>query len=390
MRVALILGLTMQMAIISYMVYQLTRDPVTLGMIGLYEVIPAIGFSLISGHIVERREKRNMLLWCLVGFILLSLLYLILSLPSFQEFAGVKVTVWLIYAGVFIGGTLRAFASPSNFTLIGLIVPRKLYANASTWSSTSWHVGAVLGPLLAGVLMAAVGFQVSLVAVFLVKLVALLSLLRISRKPILNKSKEPMLKSLKEGLSFVFRTQVILAALSLDMFAVLFGGAVALLPVYATDILNVGETGYGILKAAPGIGSIITLMVLSLIPIKANAGKKLLICIAGFGITTIIFGISGHFALAVAMLMLGGMFDAVSVVIRWTILQLYTPDEMRGRVAAVNTMFISSSNELGAAESGFTAKLMGTVTAVVFGGVMTLGVVVATWFKAPKLRKLEL
>ncbi|HEY9178222.1 MAG TPA: MFS transporter, partial [Flavipsychrobacter sp.] len=221
-------------------------------------------------------------------------------------------------------------------------------------------------------------------------LVSLVALLQIKRKPLTSKPTDPMLKSLKEGLKFVFSTQVIFAALALDMFAVLFGGAVALLPVYATDILQVGEVGFGWLRAAPGIGAIITLFTLSMVPLKTNAGKKLLLSLAGFGIAIIIFGISTNFWLSFAMLLLSGALDGVSVVIRWTILQLYTPDNMRGRVAAVNTMFISSSNELGAAESGFTARLMGTVTAVVFGGCMTLGVVGVTWWKAPKLRKLEL
>lgn len=380
----------MQMTIVAYMAFRLTQDPLTLGMIGLWEVIPAIGFSLISGHFVDQREKKSLLQWCILGFTALSIFYLILSLSSFQEMVSVKYTVWLIYFGVFTGGAIRAFASPSNFALLGLIVPKRLYANATTWSSTAWQLGAVVGPLLGGLLIAYIGFSWSLASVFLMKMVALIFVSRIGKKPIMKKTKEPVLQSLKEGLSFVFNTQIILAALALDMFAVLFGGAIALLPVYADEILQVGEVGYGWLRAAQGIGAIITLGILSFIPLKNNAGKKLLICVAGFGVTTIIFGLSNIFILSFGMLMLGGMFDAVSVVIRGTILQLYTPDEMRGRVAAVSTMFISSSNELGAAESGFTAKLMGTVTAVVFGGCMTIGVVATTYFKAPKLRKLKL
>lgn len=389
-RFFLLLSLNMQMTIVAYMAFQLTKDPLTLGMIGLWEVIPAIGFSLFSGHFVDQREKRNLLRACIVVFTLLSLFYLILSLPSFKETVGIKYTVWLIYLGVFTGGAVRAFASPTGFALLGLVVPRRLYANATTWSSTAWQLGAVLGPLIGGFLIAYLGFSKSLGAVFIAKFIALVFISRVKRKPIMKKTKEPVLQSLKEGLSFVFNTQIILAALALDMFAVLFGGAVALLPVYADEILQVGEVGYGWLRAAQGIGAILTLAILSFIPLKKNAGKKLLLCIAGFGVTTIIFGLSEIFLLSFAMLMIGGMLDAVSVVIRGTILQLYTPDEMRGRVAAVNTMFISSSNELGAAESGFTARLMGTVTAVVFGGCMTLGVVAVTYFKAPKLRKLKL
>lgn len=389
-RLFLLLSLNMQITIVAYMAYQLTKDPLTLGMIGLWEVIPAIGFSLFSGHFVDQREKRNLLLWCIVGFTLLSVFYFGLSLPSSKEMLGTKYTVWLIYFGVFTGGAIRAFASPSNFALLGLIIPKRLYANATTWSSSAWQLGAVIGPLVGGLLIGRIGFTKSLAAVFVFKMIALIFVSRIGRKPIMKKTKEPVLKSLKEGLNFVFSTQIILAALALDMFAVLFGGAIALLPVYADEILQVGEVGYGWLRAAQGIGAIVTLGILSFIPLKTNAGKKLLICVAGFGVTTIIFGLSNIFLLSFGMLMLGGMFDAVSVVIRGTILQLYTPDDMRGRVAAVSTMFISSSNELGAAESGFTAKLMGTVAAVVFGGCMTLVVVVTTFFKAPKLRKLRL
>lgn len=390
MRVALILALNMQMTIVSYMMYQLTKDPLSLGIIGICEVIPAVGFSFFTGHIADQQEKRNMLAWCIAGFMATSVIYLVLSLQAVQQSVGISTTVGLMYACVFAGGAVRAFASPANFSLMGLLVPRKHYANAATWSSTAWQSGAVIGPLLGGAVMAVFNYTLSYTFVFLIHLVSLIALLKITRKPLEHKSTDPMLKSLKEGLNFVFRTQVIFAALALDMFAVLFGGAVALLPVYAADILKVGEVGFGWLRAAPGIGAIITLMIVSVIPLKTNAGKKLLLSLAGFGISIIIFGISTNFYLSFAMLLMSGMLDAVSVVIRWTILQLYTPDNMRGRVAAVNTMFISSSNELGAAESGFTARLMGTVTAVVFGGFMTLGVVGVAWLKAPKLRNLEL
>ena len=390
MRVALIMALNMQLTIVSYMVYQLSKDPLSLGIIGICEVIPAIGFSFITGHIADRQEKRNMLGWCIAGFMATSDIYLISSLQSFQEIAGNSLTLTLIYCCVFAGGAVRAFASPANFSLMGLLLPRKLYANAATWSSTAWQMGAVIGPLLGGAVMAVFSYPISFTLVLSIQAISLLALLTIKRKPLEHKPTTPVLQSLKEGLSFVFNTQVILAALALDMFAVLFGGAVALLPVFASDILKVGEVGFGWLRAAPGIGSIATLMILSFVPLKNNAGKKLLLSLAGFGLSIIIFGISTNFYLSFIMLLLSGMLDGVSVVIRWTILQLYTPDNMRGRVAAVNTMFISSSNELGAAESGFTARLMGTVTAVVFGGCMTLGVVAITWLKAPKLRNLKL
>ncbi len=397
------------MAIVSYMAYkELTHDKLTLGMLGLWEVIPAIGCSLFSGHFVDLREKKGMVLQCVLGYLFLSAFYVLLSWPTFYHKAGVGLTVNLIYVGVFMGGILRAFISPASFALQGLLVPRKEYVNATTWSSTSWQSGFVFGNLLGGVLIAILGYEASLISVFAMQLVALFGIISIPKQEIQKKDKEPITKSLKQGLKFVFSTQVILAALSLDMFAVLFGGAVALLPVYAVDILGVGEVGYGWMKAAPGIGSILSLFILSFIPLKKNAGGKLLLAITGFGITTIIFGVCGNiantqffgsfwgcnlswaFILAFAMLFLGGMFDAVSVVIRGTILQLKTPDAMRGRVAAVNTMFISSSNELGALESGVTAKWMGTVPAVIFGGCMTLVVVGVTYFAAPMLRKMKL
>ena len=375
-------------------------------MLGLWEVIPAVGFSLFSGHFVDLKEKKTLIMQCITGYILLSAFFVFLAWPHMQEHLPGHKIVWLIYAGIFIGGALRAFLGPSSFALQGMLVPRELYANATTWSSTSWQVGAVVGPLLGGFMILS-GFHISLIAVAVIELVSLIAIARIPKQAIMKKDKEPIMKSLGEGLKFVFRTQVILAALSLDMFAVLFGGAVALLPVYALDILNVGEIGFGWMRAAPGIGSVIALFILSFIPLKNNPGIKLLLSIAGFGISTIIFGYCGFFGVdkvasvfgfgiswgfivAFAMLLLGGMLDAVSVVIRGTILQLYTPDSMRGRVATVNTMFISSSNELGAMESGITAKWMGTVPAVVFGGCMTLLVVGVTYFASPLLRMLNL
>lgn len=408
LRVTLILALNMQTAIISYFVYKITHDKLSLGLLGLWEVIPAVGCSFISGHFVDLNEKKGMALKCVIGYLLLSAFFILLSWPVFYNAAGITVTVRLIYVGIFVGGALRAFVSPAMFALLGLLVPRNEYPNATTWSSTAWQVGFVVGPLLAGAVIAISGFSVSLITVLLIQIVSLVAAISIPKQQIHKKDKEPIVKSLKQGLKFVFSTQIILAVLSLDMFAVLFGGAVALLPVYAEDILKVGELGYGWMRAAPGIGSIITLFILSNMPLKTKPGIKLLLAIAGFGITTIIFGVCGNiadtsffgqfwgcniswaFLLAFAMLFLGGMFDAVSVVIRSTVLQIKTPDEMRGRVAAVNTMFISSSNELGAMESGVTAKWMGTVPAVIFGGCMTIGIVIATYFVAPTVRKLNL
>lgn len=415
MRFTIILALNMQSTIVSYFVYQLTFDPVAkkgdalvLGLMGLWEVIPAIGFSLFSGHFVDLLEKKALLVKCVIGYLLLTTFFIVLAWPGAQSAISGHYIIWLVYAGIFIGGALRAFISPASFALMGMLLPRRLYANATTWSSTAWQSGFVIGPLLGGFILAAAGFHGSLITVGVIELVSLLAIMSIPARSILKKQKEPILKSLGEGLRFVFSTQLILAALSLDMFAVLFGGAVALLPVYANEILKTGEVGFGWMRAAPGIGSIAMLMLLSFMPLNKKPGIKLLLSIAAFGVTTIVFGLCGNiadttiighvfgcniswaFLLAFFMLLLGGMFDSVSVVIRSTVLQLHTPDSMRGRVAAVNTMFISSSNELGAMESGITARWMGTVPAVVFGGCMTLVVVGFTYIAAPMMRTLKL
>lgn len=380
----------MQNTILVYWLYNLTNDVWSIGKLGLFEAIPAIGCSLFSGHFVERREKKTMLSWCIGAYVVLSLGYVLLSYAAGNQLLTIPVVTNLIYTGFFINGIIRAFLSPSSFSLLGLLIPRKHLPNGATWSSTSWQTGAVIGPLLGGVLIALFSVPASLLFVLLIELIALFGITTIPPQVIMKKEKEPALKSLKEGLQFVFRTQIILAALTLDMFAVLFGGATALLPVFARDILKVGEVGYGWLRAAPGMGAIIMFFILAWLPLKHKPGLKLLLSIAGFGVSIIVFALSRNFYLSFTMLLLSGMLDAVSVVVRGVILQLYTPDEMRGRVAAVNTMFISSSNEIGEVESGLTAKWMGTVPAVIFGGCMTVIVVATTWIVAPAIRSFKL
>jgi MFS family permease len=273
---------------------------------------------------------------------------------------------------------------------MSLIVPKTMYANASTWSSSAWQMGSVIGPATGGFAILWVGVSATLFIVLLAALLAFVLLLTMQKKPVLNKKVgEPIMQSLKEGVRFVFKTKVILGALTLDMVAVLFGGALALLPIYATDILEVGPKGFGVLRAAPAVGSFLTILTIAYFPIYKKAGIKLLIAIAGFGLSIIVFGWSEWFFLSVIALFFSGVTDGISVVVRNTILQLYTPDDMRGRVASVNSMFVGSSNELGAFESGVTAKLFGPVRAVIGGGIMTILIVAYTGFKLPKLRKLE-
>lgn len=386
LRLGIIFALNMQSTTIYFWVYQMTSDKLSLGLVGLAEVIPAICCSFFSGHIVDQNEKRKMVAICLLGYIIVGIVLFLLAFPAVEQTLQAPWFLHLIYFFVFLGGVLRAFYSPSMFSLFGLVVPRTHYANATSWSSMAWQMGSVLGPLAAGFFIAILGVASSLFTVIGIQLLMLFPLLSIPIKPILKKVKEPVMQSVTEGLKFVWKTPALLSALALDMFSVLFGGAVALLPVYQKEILHVDEIGFGLLRSAPGIGALLTLGLLAFLPLKKYPGRKLFACVAGFAISIIVFGISRNFYLSFFMLLLSGMFDAVSVVIRSTILQLMTPDAMRGRVAAVNTMFVSSSNELGDFESGLMAHWLGTVRAVVTGGCITLGIVVFTFFKAPQFR----
>lgn len=385
LRFGVIFALNMQSTIIYYWVYHITNDKLSLGLVGLAEVIPAVCFSLFAGHIVDLQEKRKMLMLCLLGYVALGLGLASLTAP-FASGMTVDSKLHCIYFLVFLGGIIRAFYGPTGFAMSGLVVPRKLYPNATSWSSMAWQLGSVFGPLVGGFLIAWSGISAGMFAVLGVEVLLLLPLFMISAKPIIQKEKEPVLRSLTEGVRFVWNTPVLLGAQCLDMFSVLFGGAVALLPVFQKEILMVDETGFGILRAAPGMGALLTMAILAFLPLKTNPGKKLFVCVTGFALSIIGFGLSTSFILSFLMLLLSGMFDAVSVVIRSTILQLVTPDNMRGRVSSVNTIFISSSNELGDFESGVMAHWLGAVRAVVTGGCITLGVIGFTFFSAPQLR----
>ncbi len=390
-RFAMVFAWSMQFIVIEWQVYSLTKDPLSLGIIGLMEVIPAVGMALFAGHIVDQKEKRNLLVKCIFGFSVISFGLFVLSWPSLEETLETHTILYGIYGLVFLGGLVRAFLGPTIFSLIALIVPKKIYPNAATWSSSTWQLASVLGPALAGFSISFIGVHWSMCVIFGFSILALITLFQIPRKPIMNpKIGEPVFQSLREGLKFVFNTKAILGALTLDMIAVLFGGAVALLPVFAQDILHVGSEGFGILRAAPAVGASITMLGSTRFPLHKNAGKKLLWAVFGFGICIIVFGMSTYFWLSVIALFVSGAVDGISMIIRQTILQLKTPDHMRGRVASVNSMFVGSSNELGAFESGVTAKLMGTVTAVIFGGSMTLITVGITAFASPTFRKLDL
>lgn len=390
-RFAMVFAWSMQFVVIEWEVYSITKNPLSLGIIGLMEVIPAVSMALFAGHIVDQSEKRTLLFKCIFGFSVVSLGLFLITWPRIINDLSTDTILYSVYFLVFLGGIVRAFLGPTIFSLFSLLIPKRIYPNAATWSSSVWQMGAVLGPAAGGFFIHWIGVHWSMCFVFAFSLMALLLLLQIPKKPIMNPNiGEPIMKSLKEGIKFVRNTRVILGALTLDMFAVLFGGAVALLPIYAQDILKVGPEGFGVLRAAPAVGALIIMFTSAYFPLNKNAGYKLLAAIFGFGVCIIVFGVSTWFWVSVIALFLSGITDGISVIIRQTILQLRTPDHMRGRVASVNSMFVGSSNELGAFESGLTAKLMGTVTAVVFGGGMTILTVLGTGAFFPRLRKLDL
>jgi MFS family permease len=355
------------------------------------EFIPAFLMALFAGHIVDQSEKRNLLLKCIAAFSLISIGLYILTLDNVVNYLDQSTVLYSIYLLVFFGGFLRSFFGPTIFSLVALIVPKSIYPNAATWNSSVWQLAGVSGPAFAGFSIHWIGVNSSLSIVFACVLVSFFVLLLIKKKPLLNpKIGEPVIQSLKEGVKFVYQSKAILGAISLDMIAVLFGGAVALLPIFAQDILEVGSKGFGILRAAPAVGALITMLITAYLPITRRAGLKLLIAIFGFGLCIIVFGLSEIFWISVFALFFSGVTDGVSMVIRQTILQLKTPDHMRGRVSSVNSIFVGSSNELGALESGVAAKLLGPVTAVVFGGTMTLFTVLSMAFISPTFRKLDL
>lgn len=389
-RFLFIMGLRMMGTLVGWWVYELTNEPFAIGLIGLSEVIPAVSLSLYAGHIIDISEKRKLLLTGVSLYLLCACLLLILSTHFTSSFLSNHWITFCIYIIIFFTGIFRSFTGPSFGTMVASIVPKELLQNATTWNQGIWLSASVMGHASVGFFIAGFGNSASLgIIVFLVS-VGLFFMWRIKPKPPLNeRGEKKTLESVKEGIRFVLKTREVLGALSLDLFAVLFGGAVAMIPVFAKDILKVGAVGFGWLNAASDMGSILVIVLLTIFPLRKQQGRKLFFAVGSFGICILVFAISRSFWISFVALLLSGIVDGVSVVIRGTILQLKTPDNMRGRVMSVNSMFINSSNELGQFESGVAAKLLGVVPSVIFGGCMTIFVVATTWFKAPALRKME-
>jgi MFS family permease len=380
----------MQAVIIGFHIYHLTKDPLALGLVGLCEAIPAIGIALYGGYVADKSEKRGLLLKIFFGVFLCSLVMLIATTKQMHAYIPTSYIVPIMYLMVFGIGIARGFFSPATFSLMAQIIPKKLYPNSSTWNSSSWQLASILGPAAGGLIYGFYGITVTYSVIIIFISISLICIFFLKPHPPTYIPKESIVKSLTEGVHFVFKNKMMLGAMSLDLFSVFFGGAVALLPVFANDILKVGSEGLGFMRAAASGGAVITMLAMTRFSPMNKPWRNLLIAVTGFGTSIICYGLSKNFYLTLVLLFAEGAFDSVSVIIRSTIMQLLTPDDMRGRVSAVNSMFIGSSNEIGAFESGLTAKLMRTVPAVVFGGSMTILVAGVTYLKTKNLTKLTL
>jgi MFS family permease len=375
-----------QIVVVGWQVFALTGDPLTLGLIGLAEALPYIAVALFAGHAADRMERRTLAIGGTFGLVISAVVLLILTLTPGAITAE---RVWPVYVVVALSATARSFMRPAVFALSAEVIPRELYPNAVAWRTSTWHLAAVAGPALGGLIYGFSGPALAYGCVIGAMSLALAIVANVSHRarPAVVEH-EPLSESLKAGIRFVWNDPILLGAMSLDLFAVLFGGAVALLPAFAT-LLSAGPEGLGILRAAPAAGAILTGFVIAHRPPMKHAGPALFASVAAFGVCMIAFALSRSFWLSFGLLFASGIVDNVSVVIRSTLLQTRTPEHLLGRVSAVNQIFIGSSNEIGAFESGIAARLLGVVPSVLFGGTMTLLVVAITLWRAPGLRKLQ-
>lgn len=381
----LTLAILIQEIIVAYSLYKITKDPLTLGLIGLAEAIPFIALSLWGGYFADRFNKQTIMKICL--FFAIPLPLVLWGLFHVYGLKQIELSTLSsgVYAVIFGLGIIRGFYNPSATSLKPFLIPREIYANGATWTTIGWQSGVIIGPMLGGLMLAFLGRETSLISVAVLLSLCFLLVNLLSKRTFPKIETERVLQSLGEGFRFIAKTKIVLWAISLDLVSVLFGGVIALLPIFAEDILKIGPEGLGYLRAAPSIGALITMIALTRFPPTRHAWRNMLLAVAGFGLFTLLFAYSNYLWLSLFALAMTGACDSISVVIRQTILQIYPPENMRGRVAAVNGMFVSSSNELGAFESGLAAKYLGPVIATVFGGSMTLLVVALSWAKTKDL-----
>jgi MFS family permease len=386
-RLFFVLGLRMITTIVIYQVFHLANTYMV-GFAGLAEFVPAVLAALYAGHYIDKHNKKNILVWSYAFYMLCGTTLALISLPWFGFSNTTQLTV--IFSVVFCTGIIRSFAGPSANSMIAAIVSREQLQKAISYNSSTWLISSIGGHAVGGLLIAFIGISGAyFITASLILTAGIFALQLYPKPPVDTLDKERMFTSIKKGFSYVFNNKNLLGVLSLDLFAVLFGGAVAFIPEVASTILHTGPIGYGFLNAAMDLGSLISIGILVKYPMRQKQGLKMLLAVAGFGLCIILFGLSKVYWLSFMALLVAGLFDAVSVVVRGTIMQLYTPDELRGRVASINLIFINSSNELGQFESGVTSRMFGTLPAIIFGGAMSVLVVTATWLKFPKLRKLE-
>ena len=372
--------------VVAFQVYDLTRDPLFLGWLGLAEGLPALALALFGGHIADRRDRRSIVI---VTSLAATLCAALLSLFA----AGRAVGLLGIFGVIAATGVASGFERPALSALAAQIIPRAETVRGASYASSVGTTGGILGPAIGGIAIAILGVATTYLAIAVVLALSTAFFLFIRRKPIPERAEgdgETMLQSIAAGIRFVRRSPVLLGSMSLDLFAVFFGGAIALLPIFASDILKVGPAGLGLLRTAPSVGALAVMLIATRRPPSRSAGPILLLCVAGFGVSMLVFGLSTTFWVSMLALFVSGVTDGVSVIIRTSIVRIFTPDALRGRVSSVNFVFIGASNELGAFESGFLARILGTVPSVVVGALVTLGVVGAVALGVPELRRMNL
>jgi MFS family permease len=381
------LAVLIQTIAVGWQIYALTHKPLMLGLLGLAEALPAIGVGLYAGHVADVMDRRRIALVAVVG-----LLIAMLGLWAGSTYiTNTDVLMPIVFFCVAITGFARGFYNPSVFGMVSDIIPRELYGNAAAWNTAVWQASAVGGPILGGLIYVAVGPSATYFLSSALLMCSLMCFVTIKSRTVLHKTEEKVgiAENIKEGLNFVFSNEVIVGAMAMDLFAVLFGGVVALLPIFADQVFKMGPQALGVLRAAPSVGSFLIAAILTRHPISRETGHVFMASVAGFGLCMIGFGLSRNFYISFSLLVISGILDGISMWTRSTVYQLLTPSNMKGRMAAVNQMFIGSSNEIGEFESGVAAQYLGLIPSVIFGGCMTLLVVAVAAVKAPKLRKLH-